>query len=1176
MTKASVGQSLRTFLVALLFLLILSATLLSQPTAPQRDALPLTPNLPRERNLTGGQSHYYQLSLLAEQYIQIEVDQKGIDVVVSLLAPNNKNLLEIDSPTGAAGQEILTFVTDTPGTYLVEVRSLEKDAAPGKYEIKLVELRNARANDRPLVEARKLASEALLLELQGKYDEALPLAEKVFTLREKVLGAEHPEVGAALNFLAGVHFDKGEFKIAEPQYLRALAIREKAFGKVHLDVAESVNDLAVTYLNLGESDRALPLYQRALEIYQKLLGPDDPQIANALSNLAGPYQRKGDYVQTEALFRRALAIREKHFGADHIEIAESLGHLATLYRDTGEYAKAEPLHLRTLAIREKVLGTEHPDVAESLNNLALLYNEMGDYAKAEPLYQRAIDIREKSLGPDHPFLATTLSNLAALHWDKGDWLKVEPLQLRAIAIKEKAFGKEHPDLARSLNILAGFYRDTGNYAESEKLHQRALEMRENLLGEHHETALSLFSFARLYQLQGKSEQAEKLYQRSLAILEKTVGGEHPFVIQALNGLATLYSTQGKYTEAEALYNRALKVEERTLNADAPDIARSLSSLASVARARGNNAQAVAQLSRALEISEQNLNRNLLFGSERQKESYLNLFADDLNNAVAFHTQAAPQDVLALDLAMTTLLRRKGRALDAMTDAVATLRRRARTQDQAKFDQLSELRSRLATLTLRGAEALPLTTYRAKLKELEDQAEKLEIELSSRSAEFRTQTQAITRAAIQAAIPKGSALVEFVRYESVSRERTLPPILKNNPTNSAAGGAKGSEKTRSIGQARYAVYVLTPQGNPKWADLGDAGAIEQAIANWRQALRDPQRTDSKRLVRGLAYRLMRPVQTMVGDAKHLLISPDGALNLIPFAALVDEQDRYLIETYSISYLTSGRDLLRLQNARASRTEAVVVADPEFGDPPVVLASNDPRRKGEARLDQSKVLFMPLAKTRTEARALKELLPNSTLLTKSQATESALRQLHGPRILHIATHGFFMDENDIETDTRGVTGTRLGKWVAKVQNPLLRSGLALAGANQGKSGPNLEDDGVLTALEATGLDLWGTKLVVLSACDTGVGEVKNGEGVYGLRRAFVLAGAESELMSLWPVSDNSTSDLMIEYYKALQQGQGRGEALRQAQLQMLQNKDRQHPFYWASFIQSGEWANLEGRR
>lgn len=1173
MTMASVDRFWRILFIAFLLCLILSALPVRHPSAQHNEALPLTPNVPRERNLTGGQTHTYQLSLLAEQFIQIEVEQKGIDVVVSLLNSGNSKLAEVDSPNGTDGPEILEFITDTTDNYLVEVRSLEKEATLGKYEIKLVALRNANANDRPLVEARKLANEALQLELQGKSDEALRLAEKVLALREKVLGAEHPDVGAALNFLAGVYFDKGEFKRAEPLYWRALAIREKAFGKEHLDVAESVNDLAVTYLNLGEYDRAQPLYQQALDTYLRLLGPENAQIPHAQSNLAGLYQRKGDYAQAESLYRRALSLREKKYGGEHLETAESFGHLATLYRDTGEYAKAEPLHLRALAIREKVLGKEHPDVAESLNNLGLLYNEMGDYAKAETLYQRAIDIREKTLGPSHPFLATTLSNLAALYWDKGELLKVEPLQLRAIAIKEKAFGKEHPDLARSLNILAGFYRDTGNYAESEKLHQRGLMMREKLLGEHSETALSLFSFAKLYQLEGKAEQAENFYKRSLTILEKTAGAEHPFVVQALNGLASLYSSQSKYNEAEALYNRALKIEERTLNADAPDIARTLSSLAGVARAKGNKPQAIAQLNRALEISEQNLNRNLLYGSEQQKASYLNLFAEDLNDAVALHTQAAPQDVTALELALTTLLRRKGRGLDAMTDAIAALRRRASAQEQAKFDQLAQVRSRLATLTLRGAETMPPATYRLQLKQLEDQAEKLEAELSSRSVEFRSQTQPVTLKMIQAAIPNDSALVEFVRYDVASRERTLPPIIKSNATNSAAGGAKGTNKSNTPSQARYAVYVLTSQGTPRWADLGEANLLERAVANWRQALRDPQRTDDKRLVRGLSYRLLRPVQAMAGNAKHLLISPDGTLNLIPFAALVDEQDKYLVENYSISYLTSGRDLLRLQAPRASRSEAVVVADPEFGEPPLILASNNPRRTGEARLDQSKVLFIPLAKTRTEARALKELLPKSTLLTKMQATEAALRQLHGPRILHIATHGFFLEEDESAAETRSVAGTRLGKWVANVQNPLLRSGLALAGANQGKSG---DDDGVLTALEAAGLDLWGTKLVVLSACDTGVGEIKNGEGVYGLRRAFVLAGAESELMSLWPVSDSSTSELMIGYYKALQQGQGRGEALRQAQLQMLQNKDRQHPFYWASFIQSGEWANLDGQR
>ena len=181
-----------------------------------------------------------------------------------------------------------------------------------------------------------------------------------------------------------------------------------------------------------------------------------------------------------------------------------------------------------------------------------------------------------------------------------------------------------------------------------------------------------------------------------------------------------------------------------------------------------------------------------------------------------------------------------------------------------------------------------------------------------------------------------------------------------------------------------------------------------------------------------------------------------------------------------------------------------------------------------------------------------------MTGAQATETALKKTNAPQILHLATHGFFLENKAVNT---------------KIGNPLLRSGLALAGANRRKGE---KDDGILTALEASGLNLWGTKLVVLSACDTGLGEVRNGEGVYGLRRAFVLAGTESLVMSLWSVSDYVTRELMTNYYKNLKQAAGRGAALRQVKLEMLKKPNRQHPFYWAGFIQSGEWANLEGKK
>jgi CHAT domain-containing protein len=578
-----------------------------------------------------------------------------------------------------------------------------------------------------------------------------------------------------------------------------------------------------------------------------------------------------------------------------------------------------------------------------------------------------------------------------------------------------------------------------------------------------------------------------------------------------------------------------------------------------------------------------------------------------------------------------------------------------------FDRLKEARSQLASVKLKDSGGAD----RRQVKDLEDEVDKLEGELSARSVPFRDQVQPVTIAAIQAALPAESVLVEFALF----RPREL--------------------KTRKRLTPRYHAFVLPAQGQPKWVDLGESANVDRAVDIWREALRDPNRTDVKLLARAVDEKVMRPVRALLGETRRLLIAPDSRLNLIPFAALVDEQNQYLIERYSISYLTSGRDLLRLQSPpQPSRGGPLVVANPDFGRFATIAMRTD-RGVGKARaqLDPTQIFFQPLPGTEDEALAIKALLPKASVLRREQATETALKQASGPRILHIATHGFFLDNQDaapVEDDPLrlGATGTtavldsaqenpytvqleatpefetaqekvkglrtrglnayvvksevkgkgtffrlrsgnfrtqaeaqkygadlqekgvvsdffvtryeppqrglleqassvnepvsdlRLSKFATKVEDPLLRSGLALAGANQGKSG---EDDGVLTALEAAYLDLLGTKLVVLSACDTGVGEVKKGEGVQGLRRALVLAGSESQVMSLWPVSDEAAKDLMIPYYKALQQGEGRSEGLRQVQLRMLRGrKDQRHPFYWAAFIQSGEWANLDGQR
>ena len=387
--------------------------------------------------------------------------------------------------------------------------------------------------------------------------------------------------------------------------------------------------------------------------------------------------------------------------------------------------------------------------------------------------------------------------------------------------------------------------------------------------------------------------------------------------------------------------------------------------------------------------------------------------------------------------------------------------------------------------------------------------------------------------VQASVPKDAVLVEMVRYRPLDPSPGLPDGERSAP-------------------ARYGAYVIHPEGEAQYVDLGEAGPLEKLIADFRASLADPVRATARDLGRRLDEALMRPVRTRLGNELTLYIAPEGALNLIPLGALVDEKGSYLLERYTINYLASGRDLLHLGRNNSARGPAIIFADPAFDEQPA--GSTQPadgvlRRSRDFR----SIKFDRLPGTAAEAQTLKRILPDAAVLTGTAATETAAKKIAGPRILHIATHGFFLD--DLPNDS---------------EDPMLRSGLVFAGVNAPSSA---DDDGVLTALEASNLDLRGTKLVVLSACETGFGEVKNGEGVFGLRRAFVVAGAETLLMSLWQVSDEATKDLMTSYYTRLSRGETRAESLRQTQIAMLKNPITAHPFFWAAFISSGETGNLK---
>ncbi|WP_438035457.1 CHAT domain-containing protein [Sorangium sp. So ce204] len=782
--------------------------------------------------------------------------------------------------------------------------------------------------------------------------------------------------------------------------------------------------------------------------------------------------------------------------------------------------------------------------------LALFYLGYGDYARAEALLVRGLT-REQPSFHDEGMLHARLANV---YLDLGDLQSAEDLLKRAQPLLH-GWSEFY-----AVDSLARLYLERRALrAFEEALDRMRAILRQATSGSAWAYALPDLRAAQLSLRRGQVEEAERRLLDLRPRLEPALPAQSAVRADLLEELGVLSTRKGD-PAAEALLLQALVIRERVFAPDHPAIVRALGHLADLYVAQGRTAVAVRTRERAAGLQDRSARANLARGSERQKRLYMGLVQRDTDATLSLHLQGAPRDQAAARLALRSILRRKGLALDAIAESFASLRRSLDAEGRALLDALTQLDAKLSTAITRGPIDLPAEEHQREVQQLEAERQRLEFQLAARTRAARpadAKEPPITVEGVQAAIPDGAALVEIVQYRP--HDPFGPPV---RPT---------------WGMPRYAAYVVGRRGGVTGVDLGDAAAIDAAAAELSRDLSNPER-DPRERARRLDALVMQPIRGALGPARWVLLSPDGALNLVPFAALVDEDGGYLIERASFTYLTSGRDLLRAAGAAAPRAGAprggaLVVADPAFGSLSE-LAPDDGATRGLRSAELAGARFPPLPGTEREAEAVRSALASATVLTGPSATEEALKRAQRPRVLHIATHGFFLPDQGSPADPAGTRGAERGAEIegrAFRENPLLRSGLALAGANARRSSSD-EDDGILTALEISSLDLRGTQLVVLSACETGLGEVPRGDGVYGLRRALLLAGAETQVMSLWKVGDLATRDLMTSYYAALARGGGRSEALRSAQLQI--RRERPHPHAWAGFITSGEGAALDG--
>ena len=949
---------------------------------------------------------------------------------------------------------------------------------------------------------------------------ALKLAKQLYELQVKTTGPDSIEVEQRRITVAQAYSGAGDQASAERTYREHVKALIKKYGDNTEQVLTGYQLLTSVMYGPNRIEELEGIQQFILAATKKLHGEKSTEYAQALSNHASTLMQKNEWGATLRTYEEVLKIYESIGKPDDWTVVSALQSVANTYWQMNQQAKAIPLYDRIVKLAMTSTSQMVILRASTIWIIANQYQWGNRKDLAGPLFKKAIDMTDVELArvekatPDDWQIASLLSSLGAMHRFNNDYVKAEEAYLRY----EKWATKKGQYSGVSV-MLAELKRIQGKNKEAIALYEKAAEELAKLAPESKASYNVMIS--EIYRETGDFKRALKLFEEYRAWAVKSFAS-YP---SALGGIDLMgvnyYAGSGMFKEAEAA------------------------------------------LARSLESSEKDLQNVLRVGTDTDHAIYFSKQGGTLDTPLNFNLNWQPKSGSAARLALTTVLRRKGRLLDAAAAALATIRAQLSSDDKKLLDELNNTRAQLAKLTVAGPGAGGDTAaFGKELAALEDKIQRLEAQVSKKSAAYRTVTQPIALAGVQKMIPKDARLVEMINYQPWDTKWTYAQVMA------------GTFKQRP---RRYLAYIAATKGDPLFVDLGDAAPIDKAIESYRKALADPDNDGIVDLGKGLFDLTFAKIAPKLGGATNILLAPDGALNVVPFSALVDDKKEFLIKTYTFTYLTSGRDLLRLQAKTKAQGGGVLFADPKFDDTGKAVDKAGNKTRGARSADLKTLQWPQLPGTAAEADAIIKTYKGLKVYRGEAATEGTIKKVKGPKILHLATHGFFLpdDEPPPVVENASPMGPMPGApstGAAQVmyENPLLRSGLAFAGANKLVSG---NDDGMLTALEASGLDLWGTKLVVLSACETGVGKVTNGDGVYGLRRSLVIAGAESLVMSMWQVDDFATKELMTGFYKKLSEGKGRSSALRDVQLELLAQKKYAHPFYWAAFLPAGATTPLK---
>ncbi len=976
----------------------------------------------------------------------------------------------------------------------------------------------------------------------GDYAKALEILRKALAIWLARVGPRHPTVGSLRINIAEMLRQLGRLDEAATELQTAIAVLSATAGPAAAQTLVAQHNLGAVRMQQGKVKEALELLEKTEAALVQVHGSAALEVAQARMHIADAQLQLGRLEPARAGYTAVMAVLDapKPPSPEHLAIA--LNNRAKLHRALGDLPAAEKDLARAAQILGQLFGLGHPTLALAAINIAELRLERGELALAEEALRQAIQVSAARLGKGHPQVAAGALLLANLYRARGEFDRAKGLYADVLDILEKAFGAEHQALAEALNHAGVLALHTGDDAVAHQHLDRAWKiLLKPETANHPLRPLLAQNLAVVLERAGGTDEARRLLEQAIAACDKLPGKGADCGAPRYN-LALMDVRVRRYADAEKRLHAALGLRVQNHGQLHPEVARTLVALASVQDAQGRGPLAAGLLEQATAIRERQLALALSSGAEGPKRLLVATLAQERDFVLDILLRADRPSA-----AWELVVQRKGRALDAMVDGL-----RGAGADPKAQQELAQARGRLAALYGRGPAGQSPELHTAALQEATRDAEEAERKVVARIGAVAASTP-VRVAQAQAQLPDKGALLEFV---------VRTPV-------------RVGDASSAVKPAVVTACLVAKTGDPVCRDLGPAETLEPLAMAVRKAA-SASTGDVDSAGRPLAAALFTPFAAQLRGVEHLVLAPDGALHLLPFAALPDAPGKRLLDRFALSYLTSGRDLVRLGATAAARGPAVFVGAPAYDGAPDVAADKTPAAASGS--------FTPLPGTLAETTALAALWPGAQLWTDVAATERAVKAVAGPAVLHIATHGYFHAD---KADAVG-HGTRGGRRGAELlgdppvavmptvgkDDPLLRSGIALAGANRPSAG---DQDGILSALELAGLDLAGTRLAVLSACDTGIGDVRQGEGVFGLRRALVLAGAQTQVISLWKVDDEATRDLMVAMYRAMKgdgkaAGLTRVEALRQAQRALAADGKRGHPYYWAAFILSGQWGKV----